>query len=134
MKVVDLSLKDFLSTNPKVKIGEMIVECGAASELLKTSCETERKNWSRLFKDRVVEGYPFGEYRVVYISSKSYILYFRDSSHVKIWVVYTEPRDRNLGHISLLLAELSQNNNLVEINTPNKNLEDLARKIGLKIV
>ncbi|TCV18005.1 hypothetical protein EDB13_101829 [Vibrio crassostreae] len=134
MELIDLNLRSFLKANPSLNIGEIIVECRASS-LLKTTCETERENWSKLIRDNVLESRPpVSEYRVVYIPFKSYILYFRGLNEVTIWVAYTEPKYQKQGFISLLLAELKKNNNVVNLNTTNSSLERLASKLGVNIV
>lgn len=133
MEISDITLRDFININPDVEIGEMVVECGAAHQLLKTACETQRDNWSQLFYDRVLEGYPNGQYRIIYVPSYSYILYFQCSSSIQIWVAYTEPSHRKLGYMSLLLTELTKKCQLIEIDTPNKSLETLALKLGIKL-
>ena len=90
---------------------------------------------SKLLRDNVLESHPpISEYRVVYIPFKSYILYFRGLNEVIIWVAYTEPKYQKKGFISLLLAELKKNNNVVNLNTTNSSLERLARKLGVNIV
>ncbi|MGY2573891.1 hypothetical protein [Vibrio sp. C8] len=132
-KIIDVSLKSFLESNPSVDLGAIVVKCGAGAHLLQSVCESKREQWSNLFREHVINDGPFDSYRVAYVPLRSYVLYKKTDNEAQLWVCYTEPEHRKKGYMAELLLDLKNKGMDAAVDTKNLDLQRIAIRCGVSL-
>ena len=137
MDIHDVCLRCFLRDNTEIDICSIALECGATS-LLQVNHSLEQLPFRHKFNDCIVNGNVIldQEYRVVHVSSGSYILYEKDSRNIRIWVAYTKETVRRKGLMSMLLHALQckYTCRTIEIHTHNESLKRLAASAQIAVL
>ncbi|BCE00955.1 hypothetical protein [Marinicellulosiphila megalodicopiae] len=132
------NLNDFLLDNKCVDFACYTYESGYRQCVSKENFFDEKLLESKVkytFKSDFMNPILF-PYYVLYIPSKAYLMFERNSETIMVWVCYTEEGSRKNGYMTTLLKKLKLLNpiKVIKIETNSKFLREFCPSIGIKLI
>ena len=128
INIVMENLYDFLLKNNQMYYAQIMYDCGCP--FVDKQPNDDYTGYDYTFKAGYADGYS-KEFNILYIESKSYIIYQIEEQKIVTWVCYTGEQYRHKNHMSQLLKKLSDTYSKydIPIDTYNEGLIQLCNKI-----
>jgi len=127
--IVTKNLYEFLLENNHSHYAEIMWECGCV-EFIDKQLNDDYTGYDYTFRGGFVDGLS-KKFNILYIESKSYIIYEVEEKKIVTWVCYTEEQYKRKSYMLQLLKKLSDKytKHDIPIDTYNEGLMQLCNKI-----